>query len=165
MAEEIKEKKPERREEKNTEETLVRIFNKDLPGSKNIYSGLTKIKGISWAVSSAICIKSKVDKVKRIRDLNREEITRIEEVMKDFNFPHFLKNRQKDFDSGENKHILAVDLDLRNEFDIKRLKKIKSYRGMRHSLKLPVRGQRTRSHFRKSGIAVGVRKPKTGKKS
>ncbi|OIO43237.1 30S ribosomal protein S13 [Candidatus Pacearchaeota archaeon CG1_02_39_14] len=161
----MKEKKPERREEKNTEETLVRIFNKDLPGSKNIYSGLTKIKGISWAVSSAICIKSKVDKVKRIRDLNREEITRIEEVMKDFNFPHFLKNRQKDFDSGENKHILAVDLDLRNEFDIKRLKKIKSYRGMRHSLKLPVRGQRTRSHFRKSGIAVGVRKPKTGKKS
>ena len=39
-----------------------------------------------------------------------------------------------------------------------RLKEIKSYRGLRHSLKLPVRGQRTRSHFRTKGNAMGVKK-------
>jgi len=50
-------------------------------------------------------------------------------------------------------------LKLRKEFDIKRLKKVKSYRGMRHAFGLPVRGQRTRSHFRK-GRSVGVQKKK-----
>jgi len=53
---------------------------------------------------------------------------------------------------------------LQTEFDIKRLKKIKSYRGLRHVLGQPVRGQRTRGHFRKNK-AVGVTgKAKKGKK-
>ena len=55
-----------------------------------------------------------------------------------------------------NKH-----LDIKKEFDIKRLREIKSYRGIRHSAKLPSRGQRTRSHFRKKGIAMGVKRKKT----
>jgi small subunit ribosomal protein S13 len=50
------------------------------------------------------------------------------------------------------------------EFDIKRMKQIKSYKGMRHSLKQPVRGQRTRSHFRTTGVAVGVKKGGGAKK-
>ena len=54
--------------------------------------------------------------------------------------------------------MLTNDLDIQKEFDIKRLKKIKSYRGLRHAQGLPVRGQRTRSHFRKKGGAVSVRK-------
>ena len=57
-------------------------------------------------------------------------------------------------------------MDLQNEFDIRRLKKIKSYKGIRHSLGQPVRGQRTKAHFRK-GRAVGVKRVKvksTGKK-
>lgn len=166
MAEEEKIKKPEFKGKKEeTEETLVRILNKDLPGSKNVYSGLARIKGISWTISKIICAKSGVEKNKRIRDLSRDEIARIEKVMEKFEVPGFLKNRRKDFDSGEDRHLLGVELDLRKEFDIKRLKKIKSYRGLRHSLGQPVRGQRTRSHFRTSGIAVGVKKPKTGKKS
>ncbi len=53
---------------------------------------------------------------------------------------------------------------MRKEFDVKRMKQIRSYKGVRHSLKQPVRGQRTRSHFRTTGVAVGVKKPKTGKK-
>ena len=44
------------------------------------------------------------------------------------------------------------------EIDIKKMIKMKSYKGTRHTSGLPVRGQRTRSHFRKSGVAMGVKK-------
>jgi len=49
---------------------------------------------------------------------------------------------------------------MQKEFDIKRFRKMKSYRGLRHANKLPVRGQRTRSNFRAKGKTVGVRKKK-----
>ena len=68
-------------------------------------------------------------------------------------------NRQHSYDSGEDMHILTTDLRFRNDFDIKRLQKIKAYKGMRHAAGLPVRGQRTKAHFRK-GRAVGVSKQK-----
>jgi small subunit ribosomal protein S13 len=74
-----------------------------------------------------------------------------------------MKNRQKDFDEGEDKHISASDLRLRKDFDVKRLRKIKAYRGIRHAAGLPVRGQRTKANFRKNrkkSGAVGVKKKK-----
>jgi len=159
-----KESAPEKRQEKEIEETLVRILNRDIPGSRNVYSGLARIKGVSWAISNVVCVKLKIERTKKISELSADEIKKIEEFLKSSEIFGFLKNRQNDFDSGEDKHLLSVDLDLRKEFDIKRLKKIKSYRGMRHSLKLPTRGQRTRSNFRTSGLAVGVKKKKAGKK-
>jgi len=159
-----KEKTPVKRRDKEVDEVLVRIMNKDIPGSKNIYSGLRRIKGVSWSISNIVCVKLGLERTKRISELSAEEIKKIEEFLKNFDTFKFLKNRQNDFDSGEDKHLLNVDLDLKKEFDIKRLKKIKSYRGMRHSLKLPTRGQRTRSNFRRGGLAVGVRKKKAGKK-
>ena len=67
-----------------------------------------------------------------------------------------MKNRQKDFEDGENKHISGADLKLRREFDLKRLKKIKSYKGVRHSHGLPVRGQRTKANFRKNRKKSGA---------
>jgi small subunit ribosomal protein S13 len=137
-------------------EMLIRILGHDILGNENLYSGLTKIKGVSWGISNAICVDLGLDRRKKIFELDKITIKKIEDA---------LKNRRKDFDSGEDKHLFGVDLDMRKDFDIKRLQKIKSYRGTRHSFKLPVRGQRTRSHFRRSGIAVGVKKPKTGKKS
>ena len=66
-------------------------------------------------------------------------------------------NRRKDRETGEDRHVVTSDLKFENEFDIKNLKKIKVYRGVRHSLGLPVRGQRTKAHFR-HGKTVGVRK-------
>jgi small subunit ribosomal protein S13 len=47
---------------------------------------------------------------------------------------------------------------MKRDFDIKRLREIKSYRGIRHALKQPSRGQRTRSHFRSKKKAMGVKK-------
>ena len=79
--------------------------------------------------------------------------------MKNPDVPIYLINRRNDFETGENKHLTTSDLDLKKEFDIKRLRKIKSYKGIRHAAKLPVRGQRTKSHFRKNrGKSGGIKK-------
>ena len=60
---EIRGKKPEIIKKPNLvskEETgrIIRIMQTDVPGNKNIYAGLTRIKGISWAISNAICLKA-----------------------------------------------------------------------------------------------------------
>ncbi len=145
-------------------EKVVRILSKDIPGGMTLYSGLTRIKGISWAISNAICIQLKLDKKKRIGELSKEEIDKINEFMKNPGFDSFLKNREKDFDSGTDRHLTGSDLDLRKDFDIKRLKKVKSYRGIRHASGLPMRGQRTRSNFRRNRRkGTGIKK-KGGKK-
>ncbi|MCH7850459.1 MAG: 30S ribosomal protein S13 [Nanoarchaeota archaeon] len=140
---------------------LVRILGKDIRGDRELLPGLTKIAGISWSLSSAICSIIQYDRKKKIQDLSKDEIAKLEETIKNLDVPGFLKNRQKDFDDGEDKHITGADLKLRREFDIKRLRKIRSYRGTRHQFGLPVRGQRTKANFRKNrkkSGAVGVRK-------
>jgi len=147
---------------KNQEEkVLVRILSKDIKGNLGLYPGLTKVKGISWALSNAICIELKLDKRKKISQLTKEEIRKIEEFMENPSINKFLMNRRRDPETGDNKHLLGVKLDLRKEFDIKRLKKIKSYKGSRHSQNLPVRGQRTKNHFRtnrKKGMGIKKKK-------
>ena len=69
------------------------------------------------------------------------------------------------YETGNDGHLLTSDLDFTKDNDIKRMRKIKSYRGNRHTRGLPVRGQRTRGSFRK-GKTVGVskRKDQPGKK-
>jgi small subunit ribosomal protein S13 len=138
----------EQKIQEKKEERLVRILSKDIEGKMKVYAGLTKIKGISWAFSNAICKSLKIDKNKTIGTLTDDEIKKISEFIKNPKLPAYLLNRQKDIESGEERHLIGADLDLRKDFDIKRLKKIKSYRGLRHTSKLPVRGQRTKAHFR-----------------
>ncbi len=135
-------------EDKKADERLVRIFSKDIEGNKNLYVGLTKIKGVSWAISNAICKKMNLDKSKKIGTLTNKEAEEITKFMGNMNLPKNLINRRKDFETGEDRHVLGSDLELKKEFDIKRLKKIKSYRGLRHTLGQPTRGQKTKAHFR-----------------
>ena len=93
-----------------------------------------------------------------------DKIKKIIDFIKNPNLPEFILNRRRDFETGEDKHLAGTDLELRKEFDIKRLKKIKSYRGIRHAAKLPLRGQRTRSNFRKNRRkGAGIKKK--GKKA
>ncbi len=142
-------------------ELLVRIYGYDIPGSKNIYTGLTNIKGVSWSISNAVCYRLGYSKSKKISDLSKEEIKKIEAFLPQIVIPDFLKNRRIDPETGITKHYYGPDLDMKREFDIKRLRNIKSYRGIRHALKLPVRGQRTRSHFRTKHASKAIKK-KTG---
>jgi len=145
--------------EKKYDERIVRILSKDIEGRMKIYAGLTKIKGISWSISNAICKLLGVDKNRKIGSLTEEEVKKISEFMKNPEFPSQIFNRKSDFETGKDKHLVGSDLELRKEFDIKRLKKIKSYRGYRHMSGLPSRGQRTKSNFRRNkSKSVGIKK-------
>jgi len=137
---------------------LLRIAGQDIPTNKNIFTGLTMIKGISWSLSNAICLHLGLKRETKIEALSKEDIARIERFLVNPTLPRFLKNRRSDRESGTDQHLFTNALDIRREFDIKRLKQIKSYRGIRHALGQPVRGQRTRSHFRKKGGAMAVKK-------
>ena len=165
LTEAKKEKKQNPKQEHDENEVIVRIFGQDVLGSKNIYTAMTKIKGVSWAISNAVCINLGLNRATKVIELSKDDIKKIEHELKHVRVPTFMKNRRLDLDSGEDLHLLTTELDIKKEFDIKRLKKIKSYRGIRHSLGLPVRGQRTRSHFRSKGGATGVKKKQDAPKA
>lgn len=158
MQEEKKQKAEERQRMHDDNDVLIRIFTYDLPGKKNVYTALTLMKGVSWAISNALCLSIGLDKNKKISELSKEEIAKIEEFLNEPQIPDFMKNRRIDPETGEAKHLYGTDLDLKKEFDIKKMRKIKSYKGMRHAAGQPVRGQKTRSHFRTKGKAVGVKR-------
>lgn len=160
----MEQKQTQKQEQEKYEEKLVRIVSEDIEGGMKIYVGLTKVKGVSWGMANAICKVLGIDKNRKIGSLTPEEIKKITEFIKKPRVPHYLLNRRKDFETGYDMHLSGSDLELQKEFDIKRLKKIKSYRGIRHAAGLPTRGQRTRSHFRKnrpkgSGIKSKEKKP------
>lgn len=141
---------------------IVRIANVDIPGAKPIGVGLTKIKGVGKNLSTIFCNVLNINKTKKTGNLNDSEIEKLNEAVQSplsHNVPVWLLNRRKDYETGEDRHILTGTLNFVKENDLKRLKKIKTLRGARHQRGLPVRGQRTRSNFRKSkGKVVGVKK-------
>ncbi len=165
MAENIKvqNKKPEYvKPQEKREERLVRILSKDIEGKMKVYPGLTKIKGVSWTFSNAVCKTLKIDKNKTIGSLTEEEIQAISNFIKNPKLPIHIMNRRRDIETGDEKHLTGTDLDLRKDFDIKKLKKIKSYRGLRHTSGLPSRGQRTKAHFRSNRKkGSGIKKKNT----
>jgi len=145
---------------------LVRIANTDLDGNKQIMYALTKIKGIGYSFASATCVAANVNKTKKAGYLNEEEVRRLDDAIKNASklLPAWMLNRRKDFDDGTDKHFLTGELDFFRETDIRRMKKIKCYKGVRHILGMPVRGQRTRSNFRKNkGKGPGVLRSKIAK--
>lgn len=142
---------------------FLRIFNTAVDGELPISRSLLKIKGLGINFVDAMCVLLRIDVKTPGAKLSTDQVKKIEEFVKDpvkFGMPEWMFNRQKDFETGKFEHLISADLKLRKEFDIKRLRRIKSYVGMRHSFGLPVRGQRTRGHFRKSGKSMGVKKPK-----
>ena len=162
MAEQIQETKSKDPRKQEKSEMLIRILSTDIPSSRNVYVGLTRIKGISFAISNAICKLLNLDKHKKVGELTKEEIASITKIVGNLGIPTYMMNRRLDFDDGESRHLVTTNLELRKEFDLKRLKKIRSYKGIRHSYGYPVRGQRTKSHFRRQGRnkSVGVKSKK-----
>ncbi len=150
---------------------IVRIVSTDLEGSKPVKQTFLKIKGVSHAMINAICSVTSLDKDKKTGSLTDEEVKKIEDVITNptkHEIPVWMVNRQCDRDTGDDLHLTASDLRLRKEFDLKRLMKIKSRRGLRTSVGLPARGQKTKSNFRKKkgrgGRTLGVKTKKKGKK-
>lgn len=143
---------------------IIRVANTDLKGDKPILLALQKIKGVGKMFSNMVCSVANVKKDKKAGALNDKEVTTIEQVILDptkFNVPSWLFNRRKDYETGEDMHIIAGDLKFAKENDLKRMQRTKSYRGLRLAVGLPVRGQRTKSNFRRSkGKGLGVKKKK-----
>lgn len=146
---------------------LVRVANTDLDGNKAILQALRKIKGISFMFANALCHAAGVDARQKAGYVKEDHIKKLEAVLENpskFSIPSWFFNRRKDYDSGADKHVLGGDLKFNTENDIKQMKKIRCYRGMRHAYGLPVRGQRTKSNFRKNkGNVLGVKKRSSSK--
>lgn len=147
---------------------LVRIANTDLDGRKQIASALRKIKGVGFQIANAVCVIANVDKNKVSGYLSDEDIQKMDGIIKDISkngAPDWILNRRKDTETNNKMHIITSELDFTQDNDIKMMKKIKSYRGMRHAFGLPVRGQRTKSNFRKNKGKVQGVKRKSGSKA
>ncbi len=117
---------------------LVRISRKDVNGNKTIEHALTEIKGVGISLSKTICRVLDLDLDAKIGYIADEDVLKIEEILEDphkFGIPSWMLNRREDYE----------------------MKKTRSYKGRRHEVGLPVRGQRTKSTFRKSS-SVGVKR-------
>ena len=108
---------------------MARIAGVDLPREKRVEIGLTYIYGIGVASSNRILAEAKVDPNIRCKDLTDDDVKRISAVI----------------DASQ-----TVEGDLRREvaMNIKRLKEIGCYRGIRHRKGLPCRGQKTKTNAR-----------------
>ncbi|MBI5681227.1 MAG: 30S ribosomal protein S13 [Methanobacterium sp.] len=139
---------------------MVRIARKDIDGNKTIENALAGVKGVGKALSRAIGISMDLDLNQKIGYLPDEEVNKIEEAIRDpksHDVPDWMLNRRNDYETGETVHLIESDLMMMLRDDLNRLKKTRSYKGRRHEVGLPVRGQRTKSTFRK-GSSVGVRR-------
>ena len=108
---------------------MVRIAGINIPNEKRIEASLPYIYGIGLSLSQKILAATHVNPDKRTKDLTEEELNKIREyIEKNFKVEGNLKQQ-----------VLL---------NVKRLKEIKCYRGMRHIKGLPVRGQRTKTNSR-----------------
>jgi small subunit ribosomal protein S13 len=128
---------------------MPRIKGVDIPNEKRIETSLTYIEGIGLETSKKILDMAKVNPDARAKDLTDAEIAEISNAISTLEIPI----------EGELRRITTSN--------IRRLKEIKSYRGLRHHLGLPARGQRTRTNARtRKGKkkTVGGQKKKLAKK-
>jgi small subunit ribosomal protein S13 len=107
---------------------LARIAGVDIPRNKRVVISLTYIFGIGKTTSAKILAEAGIDASTRVKDLTEEEINKIRAII-----------------DG-----IKVEGDLRKEvrLNIKRLMDIRCYRGLRHRMNLPVRGQKSKTNAR-----------------
>lgn len=146
------------------EKVFFRELRTQVDGNAKVEYGLTQIKGVGMRFAQAIVRVAKINPNIRIGAIPEKDLNRIEEIVLDpvkNGVPNWMVNRKKDLRTGEDLHIIGNRLDITLKRDIDRMKKIKSYKGVRHHLRLKVRGQRTRSTGR-HGLVVGVMRRKKG---
>lgn len=121
---------------------MPRVLGVDIPNDKQIQYSLTYLYGVGLHTAREACEKLGIDPVRPARDLDDEELSRVAALL------------ERDY---------TVEGPLRRQVtqNISRLREVKSYRGIRHRLSLPVRGQRTKTNAR---TRKGPRKTVAGKK-
>ncbi|MEO0136551.1 MAG: 30S ribosomal protein S13 [candidate division WOR-3 bacterium] len=108
---------------------MPRIAGVDLPLNKKVEYGLTAIYGIGLPTAQQIVLRCGIDRTKKVKDLTEEEVTKIRKLI-------------------ESEYKVEGALRAEVAANIKRLIDIGCYRGIRHKVGLPVRGQRTRTNAR-----------------
>lgn len=144
---------------------ILRVAGVDIDGTKTIKRSIRKVTGVGIPLANAIVNVSGVGN-KITGDLTEAEVKKIEQILEDpvkAGIPVWMVNRQKDYETGEDKHIHGVKIPIYKREDVARLQRIRSYRGIRHALGLKLRGQRTRSTGR-GGKSIGVVRKKGGTK-
>jgi small subunit ribosomal protein S13 len=121
---------------------MPRIQGVDVPNNKPTYISLTYLYGIGTATSVDICYKLGIDPQTKAKDLNDDQLARVNNLL-------------------DKEYTIEGQLRRRVQQDIARLRDIHSYRGLRHRRGLPVRGQRTKTNAR---TRKGPRKTVAGKK-
>lgn len=157
------------KKDESSEKGIIRIAGFDIDSSLTVINGLRKIKGISFMFANAVCKKLGINPRARMGELSEEKIKEIENFIKNpKDIPTWILNRRKDLTTGKDMHLVGGDLDLKVKEDIEFLKKIRAYRGIRHEMGLPVRGQRTGGKSFRKGKTIGVvrkkQQPQTSKK-
>lgn len=156
--------KSKKKEEKVDESLrgIVRIAGKDIKGQTPIKSALLRVRGFGHTTaklaSEVISREMGIAPDTKVGTFSDEQIERIDAIlgsMHKHGVPKFLLNRQKDFDSGEDMHVIMNDLIFAIRQDIEREKKLYTWRGYRHAYGQKVRGQRTKNTGR-HGMALGV---------
>ncbi len=128
---------------------MARIASVTVPSEKQVWIGLTYVYGIGRTTSKAILAEAKIAPTTRVKDLTEAEIQKINDLI-------------------SSKYAVEGDLKRLVTNNIKRLKDINSYKGIRHKAGLPVNGQRTRTNARTRkgrAIAVGGAQPKAASKT
>ncbi len=108
---------------------MVRICNVNIPDNKPIFISLSYIYGIGQSLARKILNTAGIDQSKKTKDLTSDEVNRLQNII-------------------EGNYKIEGDLRREIQANIRRLKDINCYRGIRHMRKLPVRGQRTRTNSR-----------------
>ncbi len=128
---------------------MARIASVTIPNEKQVWIALTYVYGIGRTTSKAILAEAKIEPTTRVKDLTEAEIQKINDLI-----------GVKCTVEGDLKRLVTNN--------IKRLKDINSYKGVRHKAGLPVNGQRTRTNARTrkgKAIAVGGAQPKAASKT
>jgi small subunit ribosomal protein S13 len=121
---------------------VPRLLGVDIPNDKKVAIALTYLYGVGPKVAREACVKNNIDTEKPARDLDEDELSRLSTLL------------ERDYTvEGPLRRLMSQN--------INRLREIKCYRGMRHRMSLPVRGQRTRTNAR---TRKGPRKTVAGKK-
>jgi small subunit ribosomal protein S13 len=109
---------------------MARIVGVDIPRNKKIAFSLCYIHGIGLSTALKICEKAKVDTAKRVQELTEKQVSKIREIISSLE--------------------INVEGELRsfNAMNIKRLKDVGAYKGIRHRKGLPANGQRTKTNSR-----------------
>lgn len=139
---------------------IVRLAGKDLVGEKRVQLALADLKGVNLNFARAVAYAADVDPFAKLGSLDKEQVDRLEKVLRnpvEYGIPSWMVSRRKDYETGKDLHLIGADVAMAVRADIGRERRIRSRRGIRHELGLPVRGQRTRTTGRK-GLVVGVKR-------